>query len=261
MTPLQLWEVLTGRKKHEQSNMAIDKGVYWEPKVRAKYELDTGLDFPAKNFEDGVMRASLDGWCEEKKIVLEIKVPGKEVIALARQGIVHPMYVWQLEHQIYVPGAVEAHFVCGVVTGKGAYDGELKELVTVVYKSDLEKRRELLAKEVEFWDYVQSDTPPPLTDRDALVREDAIAKDSYSKYKELYLAHDKILEEAEKIEKEMDLLKKEIADNMKHSREECSGVQFLRVTTSRIDYKRLQEDVENIEQYKKESTYIKARIL
>jgi len=61
LTPFELWEQKLGLKTHEQSNMAINKGKFWEPKVRAVYEFDTGMEFPPLNVEAYPFGASLDG--------------------------------------------------------------------------------------------------------------------------------------------------------------------------------------------------------
>ena len=205
LTPYQLWEVKLGFKSHDQNNTAIEKGKYWEPRVRALYELETGLDFPAMNFEDHPLGASLDGYNEENQIVLEIKVPGKEVFDLAKDGVVHEKYIWQLEHQLLVSGAKENHFVCAKTTGKGAFDGAVSEMVTVKYISDPLKRERLLAAEQKFWQHVVDQKSPPLTDRDYLYREDEPTIELYENYRSL---HEKI----ESLNVEYDLLDEKLSE-------------------------------------------------
>lgn len=265
LTPRQLWEIKLGMKAHEQSNMAIDKGNHWEPKVRAMYELQTGLDFPPTNFEDGALCASLDGYNKENNIILEIKVPGKEVMEAARNGVVHEMYVYQLEHQLWVSGAKEVHFVCATTTGKGAYDGEIQELAVVIYKSDQQKRVKLVGKLMEFWEMIQTKTPPPLMEADTLRREDAKSKTLFSEYKKLHLEREELLDKAEALEKQMDEIQKDIVANMKHNREECDGLMVLKVTSSRVDHKALNAQMEKAgidpEQFKKESSYYRFKVV
>ena len=262
MTPFQLWQVKTGKKLHVQDNMAIEKGNYWEPKVRAYYELLTGLEFPPKNFEDGALRCSLDGWNEERQEILEIKVPGKEVMDAARSGVVHEKYLWQLEHQLLVTQAKCVHFVCAETTGKGAYDGELGDVAVVHYRPDLDKREKLMGKLLEFWALVKEEKPPPLTEADTLERTDDKAKSLYSEYKKLYLEHSKLADQYEVIEEQMEKLKKEIIADMKHNKETCEGVQMMRVVQSRVDYSKL-EEVEGIdlEKYKVEKVHYRVKVM
>lgn len=265
MTPFQLWQVKTGKKLHVQENQAIEKGNYWEPKVRALYEIQTGLDFPAKNFEDGALRCSLDGWNEERKEILEIKVPGKEVMDLARAGKVHEKYIYQLEHQLLVTQANLVHFVCAETTGKGAYDGEIKELAVVHYTPNLELREKLFGKLLEFWSMVKSETPPPLMEADTLERTDAKSIDLFSEYKKLHLEHDALCEKTEALEKQMHDLREEIISNMKHNREECRGLRVIKVKQMRVDHKALNAKMEeagiDTEKFKKESIYYKLSVV
>src|SRR5690606_5098444 len=97
----------------DQTNWATQRGTDLEPKARALYELEHELDMYATLVEHDTypfLRASLDGFNEQARTVLEIKCPGKEDHEKAVKGEVPEKYFPQLQHQLLVANAVEAHY-------------------------------------------------------------------------------------------------------------------------------------------------------
>jgi putative phage-type endonuclease len=260
MTPRELWEVKLGLREHNQSNPAIEKGKYWEPKVRARYELDTAMDFMPRNVEAGFLRASLDGYNEETRTILEIKVPGKEVFEAAKSGVVHEKYVYQLEHQLFVTGADVAHFVCAKTSGKSVTDGRLTEYVVVKYKSDQARRESLLSKVHEFWGFVESKTPPPMTDRDVLQRDDLDSINLSNRYVELKSRQDVFEKQARALDDEIGEVKKKLIEGSKHKRERIGRVSLTRVEQRTLDQEKLTQAVGDLFQFQQVRSYYRISI-
>lgn len=165
MTPYQLWEIKTSKKKaQESSNFIQSRGHELEIRARAHYELLHDEDMPptvAEHKDFPWVRASLDGWNEKLSRLLEIKfqgiVNGDHDRALA--GIIREDYMWQLTQQFIVTGANEGHFV-------SYNEKHQKPFALIIVKPDIE-RCEALFKELEaFWHLVKTDTPPELTKKD-----------------------------------------------------------------------------------------------
>lgn len=163
-TPYQLWEQKTGRVVKDFSNWATQRGNEMEPRARVDLEFKLGLDFPAilsEHPEIPFMRASLDGWNEECKIVLEIKCPGKADHDKAKEGEIPEKYYPQLQHQLFVTGGKTAYYYSYAEDENKVGEGHL-----VIVLPDLEYQKKLLAKMMKFWKCVQEDTEPELTDKD-----------------------------------------------------------------------------------------------
>lgn len=161
-TPYQVWLEKTGRVKGFEGNFATERGNDLEGKARAKYELLTMEDMPAAlaqhpKFE--ILRASLDGLRSDNKLILEIKCPGAESHKMAIEGKVPEHYMIQIQHQLAVTGADACHYF------SYSYKDQSHALIEVL--PDVEMQGKIVASALEFWNLVQSDRSPPLTDADA----------------------------------------------------------------------------------------------
>ena len=161
-TAFQLWEEKTGRAADgTEIHWGIKRGLELEPKARALFELEFGLDMePVCREHESLpwLRASLDGWNEEERAVLEIKCPGKKVHQEAMTGIIPEHYLYQLAHQITVMDAKKVYYY--------SYDGESGiciEKDAIEFKSYITK---ILKNGSEFWKHVTSDRPPPFDSGD-----------------------------------------------------------------------------------------------
>jgi putative phage-type endonuclease len=228
-TAYDLWEIKTGRKKEEVAdNIAIQRGNNFEPIVRARYELERGAEFPATLVEHErfpFIRASLDGFNRDLNIVLEIKYQGKKDHEAARRGIIRPHHVAQLAHQLLVTGAQKADYV--------SFDGV--DHVIVEYFPDLEYSKNLLKKLTEFWALVETDTPPPLSDRDfkKIKNEEITAR--LKRWKNAKRRAEEYAEEEAR-------LKKEIIELVDHPRMIGCGVKIQKVfRKGNIDYSKVEE--------------------
>jgi putative phage-type endonuclease len=162
-TPYQLWEEKTGRfvDTPDGIHWGMKRGLDLEPKARALFELEHGLDMiPVCRESESLpwLRASLDGWCEEERAILEIKCLGRSGLQEASLGEIPEHYMYQMAHQIAVMDARRVYYY--------VFDGE-KGLCIEKDASDFKEHIVRLMKEgAKFWDHVKRDVPPPLDKKD-----------------------------------------------------------------------------------------------
>lgn len=165
MTPYQLWLLKTGRVEPEV-NEAMRRGTALEPQARRAYEEHTGLVMQPLVLQDGPYSASLDGMTLAGDLIVEIKVPyrgqGSTLWQQVEGGEVPPYYLAQIQHQLMVSGAELAHL--------WVFDGQQGLLHEV--RPDAAMHERIRAAWDAFAVFLDSDTPPPLTDADSRQRDD-----------------------------------------------------------------------------------------
>ena len=164
LSMLELWMIKTGRMA---SN--IDEGadgyapLYWgntlEPMVAKYYQEHTGNKVRRVNAvlqhpdpDNHFMLANLDYAVvgSDEVQILECKTAGEHGAKLWKDGV--PLYVTcQVQHQLAVTGKTAAH-ICVLLCGHEAK----------IYKVERDERliESIMEREREFWQYVQTDTPP-----------------------------------------------------------------------------------------------------
>jgi putative phage-type endonuclease len=164
-TPYQLWLHKTGRAEPKVTQ-AMQRGTDLEPAARAAYEDQTGLIMQPLVLESGTYSASLDGMTLEGDLVLEIKCPLRgtrsELWQDVLDGSIPEHYAVQVQHQLMVSGATTAHL--------WVFDGS-KGLLHAIERDEAAMARIQTAWD-EFQRFLDTDTPPPLTEADTLVRRD-----------------------------------------------------------------------------------------
>lgn len=210
VTPYQLWEIKTGRRSQEVS-FAMQRGTDLEPAARAAYELATGNIMEPVVMVSGDYSASLDGVSLPGDLILEVKCPVKgresETWKEAEAGKVQPHYYWQVQHQLMVTGAAKADFY--------VFDGEEGIVVEVLPNpQDMEQLR--LAWD-DFWIFIRTDSPPPMTAMDTVIREDS----AWQSAAEDYIAQKQAAEDATRA---VDRAKAKLADLAQHNSERGFGV-------------------------------------
>lgn len=155
-----LWAIKTGRARDFAGNPASRRGHALEGTARNAYERQAGIQMePLCLVHDKLewMRASLDGLSFDGSTVLEIKCPlNLRDHNAAQQGRVPSHYYGQLQHQLEVCGAEEAHY--------WSFDGRVGRLVRVRPDRDYIKR--LVDAEGEFWKRVKENRWPELDDQE-----------------------------------------------------------------------------------------------
>ena len=153
-TPRMLWSIKTGRMQEDAAGPAARRGRELERLARRVYEQEVGIQMePLCLVHDQLewMRASLDGLSFDGSTVLEIKCPmNVRDRTAAQQGSVPPHYYAQLQHELEVSGAAEAHY--------WSFDGSAGSLVRV--HPDREYLKRLLDAEAAFWQRVRENVWP-----------------------------------------------------------------------------------------------------
>jgi predicted phage-related endonuclease len=144
----------------------MQHGTDMEPAARAAYELETGHVMQPLVLQDGRYSASLDGMNLEGDLIVEIKCPYKGQASTLWQdavvGTVPDYYRLQVQHQLMLSGAALAHF--------WVFDGNQGVLISI--QRDEAAMVAIRRGWEAFQPYLDTDTPPPLSDADTVIRED-----------------------------------------------------------------------------------------
>lgn len=144
MSRSQLLDIKAGWKRNPDSSfkaMLFQKGHEYEAEARKITELEYCDDFPPIvgeaeiNEFDARMLASFDGKASD--LAWEHKAWNAVLAENVRNGLLEPHYYWQLEHQCLVAGIDLVIFTCS--------DGTTKNRVSMVYTSQPERRKALIA--------------------------------------------------------------------------------------------------------------------
>jgi putative phage-type endonuclease len=151
-TPLQLFEEKVGFR-NIQENEAMKRGKELEPIARQKFIEYTGIEVEDKVLihpEHSWMIASLDGIDKSQKHIVEIKCPGQKTHEEAKSGIIPKIYRAQLQHQMEVAQLDKAFYFSYY-----EFDCVLLE----IHRDD-NYIKIMIEKEMDFWNCVQTFTPP-----------------------------------------------------------------------------------------------------
>jgi len=228
LTPYGLWLIKTGRST-QAVTPPMQHGTKLEPEARAAYETHTGNLMQPLVLQDGSYSASLDGINLAGDLICEIKCPfrGKAspLWKEATEGRVPGHYAAQVQHQLMVAGASTANFWC-YAEGEGV-------LIT------LHRDEELMSLIREAWDdfqqYLDSDSPPPLTDADSAQRTDAPWAEAAKVYLEAKAT-------ADAADTALEAARKALVGLLRHPRESGEGVNVVKLwKAGSVDYKAIPE--------------------
>ena len=228
MTPHELWLVKTGRKVVEET-APMRHGSQMEPAARAAFEEATGLIMQPQVVVDGLYSASLDGITLNGDTILEVKCPFKgqvsELWQTVKAGAVPEHYMLQVQHQLMVSGATQAHL--------WVFDGRVG--INTLIEPDESAFDLIRAAWDVFQPYLDSDTPPPLTDQDTKPRTDSAWKEAADAYR----GWKSVVDEAQA---KADAAKTKLIAMATHSREAGYGVAVTRYwKAGNVEYKRVPE--------------------
>lgn len=151
---LELYEEKVFRFEKED-NEYMRRGRELEPIALESFEQETGLVmFPCVVKHDTIlwMGASLDGLSVIRDAIVEIKCNGKKNHDLALDGKIPKHYESQIQHQLACTGLDFSYYY--------SFDGEKGVILEV--KRDEEFIQNMIAKEFEFWQCLQTFTPPTI---------------------------------------------------------------------------------------------------
>jgi putative phage-type endonuclease len=248
-TPYGLWEYKMGYTEN-QDNPATLKGKALEPVARMNYESEVKKLFNLNKFESPpkivthetipYIMASLDGFHEQTKTILEIKCPGKETHEMAKAGKVPDYYLAQLQHQMLAANANLVHYY-SFFENNGALVSVCRDNVFITEK--------LMPALEKFWFLMQNKTPPELSDRDYVKTDD----DRLVKLFKLWADLTHSMKQSEialgQLKEEITLVAKEIG----HPRISCNGFKYFEVVRKgNVAYEKIPElKGVDLEQYRK----------
>lgn len=226
MTPYQLWLHKTGRAE-SKATAAMQHGTDMEPAARAAYEAETGSIMQPLVLQDGDYSASLDGMDLDGQLIVEIKCPFRardsELWRQVKAGQVPDHYAAQIQHQLMVSGAKLAHLY--------VFDGT-QGLLRPVEPIDHAMQRIRQGWDL-FQTYLDTDTPPPLTDADTVLRDDAEWTQAAQAFSQAKHAADQADEAVTKAREALVAL-------ARHPKEQGAGVSVTRFwKAGNVDYKRI----------------------
>jgi putative phage-type endonuclease len=180
-TPRKLWSIKTGLMQEEPPGPAARRGHELERFGRRAYERQTGIQMEPLclvHEELDWMRASLDGLSFDGSTLLEIKCPiSLRDVMTARDGHIPRQYHAQLQHQLEVSGAQQAHY-----WSFHGHDGILIEV-----HPDREYVRRLIQAEAAFWQLVKENNWPEITNDELDLSGDQEWRQAALRYREVRL--------------------------------------------------------------------------
>jgi putative phage-type endonuclease len=272
MTPITLCKRLSGKPYEKQKrNPYMDRGNRFEPKARARFELKHDMDFPAEIVVHPKYKriiASLDGRNKDAKAVLEIKVPNLKVFNAAKvgsiedgpkdkikykrfvkewrirehcegEGICHPKYYCQVQHQMMCAQAEICYFYVCLVDWVHGQEQIIDDALVIVH-ADPEFQQELLFKELQMIDFANRGIQPPLTDMDVVELDDQSSVILFSEIKRLKLEHEaatallqQTKEKFDEIDAKFEEYKADLIEHVstfeqQHTRYSCLGVNMTK---------------------------------
>ena len=180
-TPRTLWSIKTGRMQEDPAGPAARRGRELERFARRAYERRTGIQMEPlclvhQEFE--WMRASLDGLSFDGSTLVEIKCPlSLRDRASAQEGRIPSQYHAQLQHQLEVSGAEQAHY-----WSFHGSDGILIEI-----HPDREYAKRLVEAEAAFWQLVKENRWPELANEELDLSADPKWRHTALRYREVRL--------------------------------------------------------------------------
>jgi putative phage-type endonuclease len=180
-TPRTLWSIKTGRIAEPPAGPAARRGHQLERCARRAYERHTGIQMEplcVVHQELEWMRASLDGLSFDGTTLVEVKCPlSLRDRTTAQEGRIPVQYYAQLQHQLEVSGAQQAHY-----WSFHGSDGILIEL-----RPDREYARRLVEAEAAFWELVRENRWPEVADEELDLSAEPQWRQAALRYREVRL--------------------------------------------------------------------------
>lgn len=262
MTPHQLWLEMMGEPKLDQETTFVQElGHKFEPKALGYIALQNDiLDFKPTLFEHKEydwLKASLDGYSEEKNIALELKYVGKDRFDQVKNSGKPLEDHWdQLQHILMVSGAEK--LIYGVYT-LDKDRKNIEKIESVIVTPDKEYIAKIMFPKLKsFYEMVVSGKAPELTEKDQVDLSDQESMRLADSYTTLLAQKKEIEDKLKGVESDLKALaEKEKAGKVRVKNLNISCV----VRQGSVDYKKIPE-IKNVdlEQYRKPaSTYYAIR--
>lgn len=224
-------------------NNSMKRGTAVEPEARRVFNRGRDWAFEpmlCESDNESIYRASLDGYTHFSRQILEIKIPKREVLDMARYGQIPIHYLYQIQWQLFVTEAVKAHYFC--------YNPESLESYTVEVYPDEKIQIRLEEKAYDFWhNNVMMNRPP---------EEKPDKKNVGDPSRDDMSDMDSIRQKMKDLEEEFDKLKKRVLEREGTEISlECDKYILQRAERESVDYKQAALDAGvDLGKYKKPVT-------
>lgn len=164
-TPFQVWAEKTGRTDSSvQKNEAMYWGTVMESILREEFAKRTGYQVKEAHYifasvENSFLTANIDGYVDlgnGEYAVLEIKTAGNYAESDWNDGCPIEYYL-QVQHYLYITGMFKA-FIAVLIGGN--------QFKYIEVDRDEDTIKTIVCCAKQFWNLVQTDTPPAVTDKD-----------------------------------------------------------------------------------------------
>lgn len=241
-TAYGLWRKKLDLVPEKSQTWGMERGHNLEEQARLELEKMTGLLFrPQVKFhpDKSWMMASIDAIDVQETSIAEIKCLGAEDHTLALQGKIPDKYFPQVQHQLEVCQLEMGYYF--------SYDGE-EGILIKIYRDD-KYIKEMLKKELEFYECLQELMPPQLTNRDYLQREDPTWENTAFEWK-------LISQQIEQLEKKEKELRESLILQCQGQSSMGSGIKVMKgIRKGNVDYSKIValSDID-LEMYRKPSS-------
>jgi len=246
-TPLALWDEKCGFKGEDSITPPMAHGIENEDKARQwlnKHQKLNLLPICVEDMEHSFYKASLDGYDEDQKVLVEIKCPvSPQILAEAQENKKIPLY-WehQIQWQIMLCQPIRA-FVA-------VWDPIAHFCSTVESFAQPLLQKEMREKASEFWRKVKMGIPPQPSPKDYIKVEDPDLEALLIKYKEHYLW----AQETEATKKKLRAKIVEYGDDGNFT---CNGYYITRCSPHvKYDLDKMRSDGIDVDSYQKKNTGI-----
>ena len=159
-----------GLAPQDKENIYMTWGKELEPLARAYFEEFTGKSVRPACFENGILGASLDGYNEEEKFIVEIKCNGAAIHKeFMNNKTIPEHHIWQMQHQLLCTGFDKAFYY--------SFDGRLGSILQV--NADAQIQSKIMENAIAFKLRLDNLDPP---DEKVETREDDITRDLIREY-------------------------------------------------------------------------------
>lgn len=249
-TAMDVYEEKLGLTSSKDPNPYMLRGQMYEEEARNEFTSKYGGSYEpicCQHDQHPYIIASLDGYDRKTKIILEIKIPGKKVMELARAGIIPDYYKVQMDWQMLAKTDA-----CSAIYAP--YCPETKEVYRIPYPRDEIATESLKKASRKFWDDFRLGIFPPLQKGDFLEIDDPAFEKVATEYIDIH-NQIKILEGKKKS------IKPKVLDFGDDGNFRGFGLKCLKISgRSTYDMKKMEEEGININKYKKISTSYYYRI-
>ncbi len=239
-TPYKLWRNKLGLEAPQQIKSHMQEGLDIEDEARAYFYDQTNVKvfpFQIQHSKINYMIASLDGVDSSGKIILEIKRPCLEDHEYVKKNKKPPKkYFPQLQHQLECANLNKAFYL-------SFYKNDP---CLIEVERDDEYIKNLLGKEAEFYKCMIDLSPPELTDKDYIEKND----EEWIKESCLFLENKKKITE---LEKSLELSRSNLIKLSNGRNCQGNGIILTKIIKKGvIDYKSIPELIDvDLEEYRK----------